>query len=98
MSATETPPSASALIDRFLADEARRLDLATRLALEAAARVRAEEAARKAEARAQAAAARALQSAIRIEREERKRANRLAHDDFLAARRRRRTRGRGIPT
>ena len=98
MSAAENPPSASALIERFLADEARRLDLATRLALEAAARVRAEEAARKAEARAQAAAARALQNAIRIEREERKRANQLAHDDFLAARRRRRARSRGIPT
>ena len=98
MSAAENPPSASALIERFLADEARRLDLATRLALEAAARVRAEEAARKAEARAQAQVARTAQEAFGIERAERKRANRLAHDDFLAARRRRRARSRGIPT
>lgn len=98
MSAAENPPSASALIERFLADEARRLDLATSLALAAAARVRAEEAARKAEARAQAQVARTAQEAFRIERAERKRANRLAHDDFLAARRRRRARSRGIPT
>lgn len=98
MSAAENPPSASALIERFLADEARRLDLATSLALAAAARVRAKEAARKAEARAQAQAARTAQEAFRIERAERKRANRLAHDDFLAARRRRRARSRGIPT
>ena len=104
MSATENTLSASALIERFLALEARRLDVATTLALAEAARRRAEaarrraeEAARKAEAKARQAEARALTAALRTAHAERKRANRLAHDDFIAARRLRRARSKGIP-
>ena len=89
--------STSQLLDSFLALEARRLDVATTLALAEAARRRAEEAARKAEAKARQAEARALTAALRTAHAERKRANHLAHDDFIAARRLRRARSKGIP-